>query len=262
MALGERNTAYDISVFEERKYIDERKNNIVELPERNAKINKKNKSNVITVLFTALTFSLSVAIVGTILFNQVQLTEITDKMSKVEKQLEESKSENTQLQMKVKEKFSPEKVTYHAKNDLSMEQTNNAKQQAEIDNEKSIVERAKMLAMMRSKNGAITYEIFEPALKDEAGKMSTDVSNAGDTIEVLFTDSNRYYEIDQDGNVSEPQEVVKDEYAGDITKGGRCDGSKENPYEISCIEDLVVLSNMTNGTGIKLEKGQVRAQHL
>lgn len=124
MALGERNTSYDISVFEERKYIDERKNNIVELPERNAKINKKNKSNVITVLFTALTFSLSVAIVGTILFNQVQLTEITDKMSKVEKQLEESKSENTQLQMKVKEKFSPEKVTYHAKNDLSMEQTN------------------------------------------------------------------------------------------------------------------------------------------
>lgn len=124
MALGERNTAYDISVFEERKYIDERKNNIVKLPERNAKINKKNKSNVITVLFTALTFSLSVAIVGTILFNQVQLTEITDKMSKVEKQLEESKSENTQLQMKVKEKFSPEKVTYHAKNDLSMEQTN------------------------------------------------------------------------------------------------------------------------------------------
>ena len=137
-----------------------------------------------------------------------------------------------------------------------LKETKNAKQQAEIDNEKSIVERAKMLAMMRSKNGAITYEIFEPALKDEAGKMSTDVSNAGDTIEVLFTDSNRYYEIDQDGNVSEPQEVVKDEYAGDITKGGRCDGSKENPYEISCIEDLVVLSNMTNGTGIKLEKGQ------
>ena len=137
-----------------------------------------------------------------------------------------------------------------------LKETKNAKQQAEIDNEKSIVERAKMLAMMRSKNGAITYEIFEPALKDEAGKMSTDVSNAGDTIEVLFTDSNRYYEIDQDGNVSEPQEVVKDEYAGDITKGGRCDGSEEKPYEINCIEDLVVLSNITNGKGIKLENGQ------
>ena len=138
-----------------------------------------------------------------------------------------------------------------------LKETKNAKQQAEIDNEKSIVERAKMLAMMRSKNGAITYEIFEPALKDEAGANPTDVSNAGDTIEVLFTDSNRYYEIDQDGNVSEPQEVVKDEYAGDITKGGRCDGSEEKPYEINCIEDLVVLSNIVNGNGIKFENGQL-----
>ena len=137
-----------------------------------------------------------------------------------------------------------------------LKETKNAKQQAEIDNEKSIVERAKMLAMMRSKNGAITYEIFEPALKDEAGKMSTDVSDAGDTIEVLFTESNRYYEIDQDGNVSEPQEVQKDENAGDITKGGRCDGSEEKPYEINCIEDLVAFSNISNGTGIKLENGQ------
>ena len=133
-----------------------------------------------------------------------------------------------------------------------LKETKNAKQQAEIDNEKSIVERAKMLAMMRSKNGAITYEIFEPALKDESGKISTDVSDAGDTIEVLFTDSNRYYEIDQDGNVSEPQEVVKDEYAGDITKGGRCDGSEEKPYEINCIEDLVALSIMTNGGNTEL----------
>ena len=138
-----------------------------------------------------------------------------------------------------------------------LKETKNAKEQAEIDNEKSIVERAKMLAMMRSKNGAITYEIFEPALKDEAGKMSTDVSNVGDTIEVLFKDSNRYYEIDQDGNVSEPQEIVKDEYAGDITKGGRCDGSEKKPYEINCIEDLVALSNIVNGEGIKFENGQI-----
>ena len=105
-----------------------------------------------------------------------------------------------------------------------LKETKNAKQQAEIDNEKSIVERAKMLAMMRSKNGAITYEIFEPAIKDEAGKISTDVSDAGD-----------------------------------ITKGGRCDGSEEKPYEISCIEDLVVLSNITNGKGIKLKNGQAVA---
>ena len=138
-----------------------------------------------------------------------------------------------------------------------LKETKNAKTLAEIDNEKSIVERAKMLTMLRSKNGSITYEVFEPALKEEAGKMPTEVSDAVETIEVLFTDSNRYYEIDEDGNVSEPQEVVKDKNAGDITKGGRCDGSKEKPYEISCIEDLVAFSNMTNGTGIKFENGEL-----
>ena len=109
-----------------------------------------------------------------------------------------------------------------------LKETKNAKTLAEIDNEKSIVERAKMLTMMRSKNGSITYEVFEPALKEEAGKMPTEVSDAVGTIEVLFTDSNRYYEIDEDGNVSEPQEVVRDENAGDITKVGAVVKTEEN----------------------------------
>ena len=138
-----------------------------------------------------------------------------------------------------------------------LKETKNAKTLAEIDNEKSIVERAKMLTMMRDKSGKITLAVFEPALKDEAGTNPTDVSDAGDVIEVLFTNSNRYYEIDQDGNVSEPQEIIKDEYAGDITKGGRCDGSEKKPYEINCIEDLVALSNIVNGEGIKFENGQL-----
>ena len=128
-----------------------------------------------------------------------------------------------------------------------LRETKNAKNLAEIDNEKSIVERAKMLTIMRSKNGLITYDVFEPALKEEAGKLSTEVSDAVETIEVLFTNSKRCYEIDEDGNVGEPQEVVKDKYAGDITKGGRCDGSEEKPYEISCIEDLVMFSKNVNG---------------
>ena len=137
-----------------------------------------------------------------------------------------------------------------------LKETKTAKLQAEVDNEKSILERAKMLTMMRDKSGKITMSVFEPALKDEAGTNPTEVSDAGDTIEVLFTDSNRYYEVDKDGNVSEPQEVVKDENAGDITKGGRCDGSEEKPYEINCIEDLVVLSIMTNGGNTELNIGK------
>ena len=138
-----------------------------------------------------------------------------------------------------------------------LKETKSVKEQAEIDNEKSIVERAKMLTMMRDKSGKVTLAVFEPALKDEAGKNPTEVSDVGDVIEVLFTNTDRYYEVDKDGNVSEPQEIVKDEYAGDITKGGRCDGSEKKPYEISCIEDLVALSNIVNGEGIKFENGQI-----
>ena len=137
-----------------------------------------------------------------------------------------------------------------------LKETKTAKLQAEVDNEKSILERAKMLTMMRDKSGKITMSVFEPALKDEAGTNPTEVSDTGDTIEVLFTDSNRYYEVDKDGNVSEPQEVVRDENAGDITKGGNCDGSEEKPYEINCIEDLVVLSIMTNGGNTELNIGK------
>lgn len=124
MAMGQRNTAYDISIFEEREYVQKRDGNIVKLPNKKNKVNKKKKLNVMTVLFTAVTFSISIAVFGTMLSNQVQLTEIADRTNRIEKQLEESKSENTQLQMKVKEKFSPEKITYYAQNDLSMEQTN------------------------------------------------------------------------------------------------------------------------------------------
>lgn len=124
MTLGEKNTAYDISIFEEHEYKNIKKDNILEIPRKRVRGNKINKINIKTVLFSGLTFSFGVAVIGAILFNQVQLTEITEATSKAEKLLEESKSENTQLQMKLKEKFSPEKVTYHAKNDLLMEQTN------------------------------------------------------------------------------------------------------------------------------------------
>lgn len=93
-------------------------------------------------------------------------------------------------------------------------------------------------------------------LQIEAGGNNIEASDAGDVIDVLFPDTNRYYEVDKNGKITGPNEVVNDENAGDITKGGRCDGSEEKPYEISCIEDLVAFSNLVNGSGIKLKNGQ------
>ena len=132
----------------------------------------------------------------------------------------------------------------------------NAKELAEIDEEKGIVKRATTVSLIKSKASKVEQDTLEKALNDETGEGKTEVNDVGDVFEVAFVDSNRYYEVDSEGNISDVNRIIKDEYAGDITKGGRCDGSEEKPYEISCIEDLVVFSNITNGKGIKFENGK------
>ena len=108
MALSEKNVAYDISLFEERKIaIDPQKqDNIVKLPRNRVGARQHGKFNPVALLLPVVAFSLSVAVIGAIIFSQVQLTETTDQINKVTKQLEECTSESTQLQMKIKEKLS------------------------------------------------------------------------------------------------------------------------------------------------------------
>ena len=122
----------------------------------------------------------------------------------------------------------------------------NAKEQAEIDSEKEIIEISTVQAMGKNKYGNVTQNELEEKLNSNAGNDKTEVIDNGDTLVVKFVDSGRYYEVDNDGNVSEPVEIVIDEYAGDLTKGGRCDGSEEKPFEINCIEDLVAFSQSVN----------------
>ena len=133
-----------------------------------------------------------------------------------------------------------------------------AKEEAEIANEKEIVEKATVQAMGNNKYGNIEEDELQKQLNKESGEGKTEATDIGDEFEVVFVDSNRYYIVDKDGNVKEVQEVIRDEYPGDITvgkDGETLDGSEEHPYEIWCIEDLVTFSNMVNGEGIRLENG-------
>lgn len=118
MALQQRSVAYDISRFEERKPAieSEKRDNILKLPKKKAKVRagKKSKLKPMTVLLAGVSFLLSVAAVWTMLLNQVTMAELTAQTNKAATQLEECKSENTQWQMKLEEKFSPENVTQHA----------------------------------------------------------------------------------------------------------------------------------------------------
>ena len=124
-----------------------------------------------------------------------------------------------------------------------------AKTQTEIEMEQDIIERAQMIILSKNKRKNLTVSTFEPVLKNEAGNRKIKVSAAGEVIEVLFEDTNRYYEIDKNGTLKGPFDIIKQDYTGDITKGGTLDGSEEKPYEINCIEDLVILANRTNGAG-------------
>ena len=100
--------------------------------------------------------------------------------------------------------------------------------------------------MGKSRAGNLQEEYFEYELKNTAENRDKELISGGDNFVVHYTDSNRYYEIDRDGNVSDPKYMINDEFAGDVTKGNTCDGSENNPYQINCIEDLVEFSIMTN----------------
>ena len=73
---------------------------------------------------------------------------------------------------------------------------------------------------------------------------------------VDFTQRKRYYKLYDNGE-TEQVEIIIDKNPGDITKdkdGNDLDGTTK-PYEIWSIEDLVSFSNITGGTGYKIEDG-------
>ena len=117
-----------------------------------------------------------------------------------------------------------------------------AKEEAEIANEKDILEKATVQAMGNNKYGNIEEEELQEQLDKETGEGKTEATDIGEEFEVLFKESNRYYTVDKDGNIGDVQKIVKDEYPGNITvgtDGKKLAGNEQEPYQICCIEDLV-----------------------
>ena len=138
-------------------------------------------------------------------------------------------------------------------------QAGEAKEDVEIASEKEAIDNATIDAMGKNKYGNLEEEEFQNALDNQTGGKA-EVTDIGDSFEVYFVDSKRYYEVDSNGNVGDFTIAVTDPYPGDITKdedGNALDGSSASPYQINCIEDLVALSNMVNGTGMYFKDGQL-----
>lgn len=117
-----------------------------------------------------------------------------------------------------------------------------AKDQAEIDQEKEFITLAYLNLEMNNED--IDSTNMKRELTRILNKDNVEVMSDGDIIVIQYTDSKRAYIINSKGGI-EKYTIKKDEYPGDITHGINGEvlaGTESNPYEIWCIEDLVVLS--------------------
>lgn len=126
MALQD-NKAYDFSMFEpkpresvqpERRV---QKNNVISLPEKELEKNRRPKLHPFKMLSFFLALFITVGTVGMLIYGQVQMTELTEKINTANKSLAESESVYTQLQMKSAAELSLDTVEDYATNELGMQ---------------------------------------------------------------------------------------------------------------------------------------------
>lgn len=137
-------------------------------------------------------------------------------------------------------------------NNEIINQAKEGKEQTEIGEEKEIVNTSVAQAIDDNALGNLEKEVLQNKLDDNTGKGKTEVFGDGNSVVVKFISTNRYYEINLDGNIIGPKELVTDDNAGDISKGGQMDGTENKPFQINCIEDLVAFSIMSNGGNVEL----------
>ena len=118
------NVAYDISLFETKTL---RKNNVLKLPRTKlrkdlVKLKKVSFRFKVLAFFTFFVVTLSMMV-----FNQMQLTELTDKIRLKSQELEEKKSYYTQLEVKHSKNYSTQALEDYAKNKLDMHKTDASK---------------------------------------------------------------------------------------------------------------------------------------
>ena len=143
MSLDTKNTAYDLSIFEDRREHNPKKNNIVKLPKTKSKQKKSFK------LLPAFAVILFIGIISIFIYGQVQLSELTDKINSSTKALEESRSVQTQLEMKSASEHSLKDIEAKARNTYNMDtvQPNQVEYINVEENDKVIVNENKKFSL-------------------------------------------------------------------------------------------------------------------
>ena len=115
MSLDSKNTAYDLSIFEDRREHKQKENKIVKLPKTKSKQKKSFK------FLPAFAVILFVSTISIFIYGQVQLSELTDKINSSDKALEESRSIQTQLEMKSASEHSLKDIEAKARDTYNMD---------------------------------------------------------------------------------------------------------------------------------------------
>lgn len=96
--MATENTAYDLSLFETKKVKKERSEEEIKV------INPKAKKH--SPILTIAVFCLFIALVSTLIYSKVQLTEISDNISREQSELASLEGEATRLQLELEGKTS------------------------------------------------------------------------------------------------------------------------------------------------------------
>lgn len=132
MAFLISNNAYDISVFEDDNLENQdlhKKNKVVKIPKKKIEQAKRRKRNPLKLTVGFLFSAVVVAVVGMIIYSQVQLTELNQKISEAQETLENSQSEYTQMQMNVDAKYTTSIIEEYAQDKLGMTKANSSQKE-------------------------------------------------------------------------------------------------------------------------------------
>lgn len=132
MAFLSSNNAYDISVFEDENLENQdlhKKNKVVKIPKKKIEQAKRRKRNPLKLTVSFLFSAVVVAVVGMIIYSQVQLAELNQKISEAQETLENSQSEYTQMQMNVDAKYTTSIIEEYAQDKLGMTKANSSQKE-------------------------------------------------------------------------------------------------------------------------------------
>ncbi len=133
MALIERNTAYDFSLFEEEEEVvlqesESQKNKVYDIRTERIRRRKPRVDPLTAVVGFAVSALVIVALTS-IIHGQAQLTELNQQISDAQVELTQMQSYYTQMEMKVENKLGPSVVEEYAKNVLGMEKTQSSRKE-------------------------------------------------------------------------------------------------------------------------------------